>query len=73
MYHPSTFHFQKNEGANERVAAGAIINTKNEMKLRKFPQFCSIFHQFVDHVSTNNKINMTQHAEIGKNCLYKAM
>ena len=60
MYHLSTFLFQKNESVKERVAEGiSKYLPKNAMKLRKFPHFCCIFHQFMDHVSTNNKVSIT--------------
>ena len=36
-----TFHFQKNEAVNERVAEDVSkYPQKNAMKLRKFPHFC---------------------------------
>ena len=67
MYHLSTFHFQKNEGVNERLAESVSkYLPKNAMKFRKLPQFCCIFHQFMDQVSTNNKVSTTQHGKVGK-------
>ena len=39
---------------------------KNAMKLRKFPHFCCIFHQFIDQVSTNNKVSITQKDKVGR-------
>ena len=60
MYHLSTFHFQKNKSVKEKVAEGiSKYLPKNAMKLRKFLHFCCIFHQFMDHVSTNNKVSIT--------------
>ena len=40
LYHLSTFHFQKNERVNEKVAEGVSKDLpKTAMKLRKFPNF----------------------------------
>ena len=74
MYRFGTFHFQKNEGVNERVAEGVSkYLPKSAMKLRKFPQFCCIFHQFMDQVSTNNKASITHQGKVEQGLLCKAM
>ena len=39
---------------------------QNAMRLRKFPHFCCIFHQFMDQVSTNNKVSITQQDKVGR-------
>ena len=67
MDHLNTFHFQKNEGVNERIAEGiSKYLPKNAMKLRKFSHFCCIFHQFLYQVSTNNEVSITQQGKIGQ-------
>ena len=74
MYHLSTFHFQKNEGVNERVPE--VVSKylpKNALKLSKFPHFCCIFQQFMDQVSTNNKVSITKQGKVGQGWLCKAM
>ena len=70
----STFYFQKNEGVNERVTDDiSKYLPRNAMKLGKFPDFCCIFHQFMDRVSTNNKVSITQQGKVGQGWLYKAV
>ena len=67
MYHLSIFHFQKIEAVNENGAE--LVSkylSKNAVKLRKFPHFYCIFHQFMDQVSTNNKIIKYNTAEKGR-------
>ena len=67
MSNLSTFHFQNNEGVNERVAeSGSKYLPKNAMILRKFPHFCCIFHRFMDQVSTDNKVSITQQDKVGR-------
>ena len=74
MYHHSTFHFQKNEGVNEGVAEGASkYLPTNAMKLRKFLHFCCIIRQFMDQVSTNNKVSITRQGQVGQGWLLRAM
>ena len=34
---------------------------QNVIKLRNFPHFCCIFQQFMDQMSSNNKVSITQH------------
>ena len=74
-YVPSQhIRFQKNEGVNERVAERVSkYLPKNAVKLRKFPHFCHIFQQFMDQVSTNNKVSITQQGKVGQGWLYKAI
>ena len=71
---PQYISFQKNEGVNERVtdSVSKYLPT-NAMKFRRFPHFCCIFHQFMDQVSTNNKLSITQQAKVGQGWLCKAM
>ena len=67
MYHLSTFHFQKNEGVNERVPE--VVSKylpKNSIKLSKFLHFRCIFQQFMDQVSTNNKLSITKQGKVGQ-------
>ena len=71
---PWHISFPKNEVVNERVAESASkYLPKNAMKLRKFPHFCCIFRQFMDQVSTNNKVSITQQGKVGQGWLCQAM
>ena len=68
------FISKTNEGVNERVAEGVTkYLPKNAMKLRTFPHFCCIFYQFLDQVSTNNKVIISQQGKVGQGWLHKAM
>ena len=66
--------FPKNEGVNEKVAEGVTkYLPKNAIKFKKFPHFFCIFQQFMDQVSTNNQVSITQQGKVGQGWLCKAI